>query len=82
MVELHNDQLHLADKLAMTSDGKGRVKTNDHGSLPIRTDAEDRVLAFDFPAFRVGIAEYLDGLTGTTVLHFLDGATAALDRQG
>ena len=66
----------------MTSHGKGLAKTNDDGGLPIRTDAGDRVLAFDFPAFRVGIAEYPDGPTGTTVLHFPDGATAALDVSG
>ena len=56
--------------------------TNDRGDLPIRSDGGSRVLAFDFPAFRVGIAEYPDGPTGTTVLHFPDGATAALDVRG
>ena len=66
----------------MTSHGKGLAKTNEDGGLPIRTDAGDRVLAFDFPAFRVGIAEYPDGPTGTTVLHSPDGATAALDVRG
>lgn len=32
-----------------------------------------------FLSFRVGIGEYPDGPTGATVLHFPDGATAALD---
>ena len=38
--------------------------------LPIQTAAGERVLQFDFPAFRIGIAEYPDGPTGATVLHF------------
>ena len=66
----------------MNSDDKGLERTNDHGDLPIRTDGGRRILAFDFPVFRVGIAEYPDGPTGTTVLHFPDGATAALDVRG
>ncbi len=48
----------------------------------IATDVGDRVLAFDFPAMRVGIAEYPDGPTGVTVLHFPAGAAMAVDVRG
>ena len=56
-------------------------KTNTP-ALPISTDWGDRVLSFDFPAFRVGIAEYPDGPTGVTVLHFPSGAAMAMDVRG
>jgi L-aminopeptidase/D-esterase-like protein len=37
---------------------------------------------FDFPAMKVGIAEYEDGPTGTTVFYFPDGVKAAVDVRG
>ncbi len=58
------------------------VKTNDDPDLSIRTDPGERVLAYDFPRFRVGIAEYPDGPTGVTVLDFPNGANVALDVRG
>lgn len=48
----------------------------------IATDWGSRVLEFDFPAIKVGIAEYPDGPTGATVLHFPDGAGMAMDVRG
>ena len=48
----------------------------------IDTDWGSRVLEFDFPAIKVGIAEYPDGPTGATVLHFPDGAAMAMDVRG
>ena len=42
-----------------------------------RTHAEGRKLAFEFPGMKVGIAEYDDGPTPTTVFHFPDSATGA-----
>ena len=50
--------------------------------LAVSTDWGSRVLEFDFPAFQVGIAEYPDGPTGVTVLHFPQGASMALDVRG
>ena len=55
--------------------------TNDD-QLRVRTDPGERILEFDFPAFHVGIAEYPDGPTGATVLHFPAGASVALDVRG
>ena len=49
---------------------------------PIATDWGERILEFDFPAFEVGIAEYPDGPTGVTVLHFPKGASMAMDVRG
>ena len=54
----------------------------DDTDLPIQTDWGARVLTFDFPAFEVGIAEYPDGPTGVTVLHFPQGAAMAMDIRG
>lgn len=48
----------------------------------IRTDPGSRILTFDLPAFRVGIAEYSEGPTGITVLHFPSGVHASLDVRG
>ena len=39
-------------------------------------------LEFDFPAMKVGIAEYEEGPTGTTVFYFPDGVKAAVDVRG
>ena len=58
------------------------MKTNDDPNLPINTDLGDRVLTYDFSEFEVGIAEYPDGPTGVTVLHFPAGARVALDVRG
>lgn len=51
-------------------------------SLAVRTEPGDRVLEFDWPALRIGIAEYPAGPTGATVLHFPAGAAMALDVRG
>ncbi len=45
-------------------------------------DAGGRVLHFDFPAMRVGVAEYDEGPTGTTVFYFPEGVMAAADVRG
>lgn len=68
--------------LASSSHAQTAVKTNDDPDLPISTDPGERVLTYDFPAFHVGIAEYQDGPTGVTVLHFPNGANMSLDVRG
>ncbi len=57
------------------------MKKND-GNLLIQTDLGAKVLEFDFFSFRIGIAEYPDGPTGVTVLHFPHGVSAAMDIRG
>jgi hypothetical protein len=41
-----------------------------------------RWLTFDFPAVRVGVAEYDDGPTGATVFYFPKPMKAAVDVRG
>ena len=72
----------LAVALASSIQAQTNVKTNDDPDLSIDTDPGDRVLTYDFPAFHVGIAEYPDGPTGVTVLHFPNGANMSLDVRG
>jgi len=39
-------------------------------------------LTFDFPWMRIGVAEYEEGPTGTTVFYFPEGVKAAVDVRG
>lgn len=56
--------------------------TNDRAELVPRTDGDGPALAFDFPGLAVGVAEYREGPTGCTVLHFPDGAALSVDVRG
>jgi L-aminopeptidase/D-esterase-like protein len=56
--------------------------TNDAADLVARTDFAGPELRFDFPSFRIGVAEYDEGPTGCTVFHFPDGAACATDVRG
>jgi 6-aminohexanoate-oligomer endohydrolase len=57
--------------------------TNDTLELAARTEFEGPTLAFDFPGIRIGIAEYAEGPTGCTVIHFVDGPVeVAVDVRG
>jgi len=56
--------------------------TNDTAQLTPQTTHGGPVLEFDFPEFRVGIAEYVEGPTGCTVFHFPYGAVTAVDVRG
>jgi L-aminopeptidase/D-esterase-like protein len=56
--------------------------TNDSADLVARTDFAGPELRFDFPSFRIGVAEYDEGPTGCTVFHFPRGAACATDVRG
>jgi hypothetical protein len=57
----------------MTStDSKPTPDTSLHGP----------VLSLGFPGMRIGVAEYAEGPTGTTVFHFPELAKAAVDERG
>jgi L-aminopeptidase/D-esterase-like protein len=56
--------------------------TNDTAKLIPRTVFDGPSLQFDFPAFRVGVAEYAEGPTGCTVFQFPHGAATAIDIRG
>jgi 6-aminohexanoate-oligomer endohydrolase len=45
-------------------------------------DARPRYLEFDFSDLLIGVAEYEDGPTGTTVFYFPNGVVAAADVRG
>lgn len=45
-------------------------------------DVGGPVLEFDFPEVHVGVAEYAEGPTGTTVFHFPGRVKAAVDQRG
>lgn len=64
--------------------GLSAQETNPRNApdLPINTAFGERVLRYDFPSFKVGIAEYPDGPTGTTVISFDEFANVALDVRG
>jgi 6-aminohexanoate-oligomer endohydrolase len=57
-------------------------RSNDHAELVPETEFDGRVLEFDLPDLRIGVAEYEDGPTGCTVFHFPGGAAAATDVRG
>lgn len=46
------------------------------------TTAEGSKIEFDFPGMKVGIAEYDEGPTGTTVFYFPDSVKGAVDVRG
>ena len=56
--------------------------SNDDLVLVPRTEFDGRRLEFDFPGLEIGVAEYDEGPTGCTVLHFRDGASCSTDVRG
>lgn len=60
----------------------GEAPDRNRADLPISTAPGERVLEFDFPGLRIGIAEYPDGPTGVTVLRFAEAARVAMDVRG
>lgn len=55
---------------------------NDSASLEPVTKFDSPLLEFDFPGLEIGVAEYSEGPTGCTVLHFPHGATGVADVRG
>jgi L-aminopeptidase/D-esterase-like protein len=50
--------------------------SNDSAELAPRTSFEGRELSFEFAGLEIGVAEYDEGPTGCTVLHFPEGPVA------
>jgi 6-aminohexanoate-oligomer endohydrolase len=60
-----------------------RIGTAQDPAQPVaRVYKEGPSLRFDFPEMRVGVAEYDEGPTGTTVFYFPDGVKGAVDVRG
>ncbi len=62
--------------------GSTPPRTNDGGALAPVTTFDGPSLMFDFPGLEIGVAEYAEGPTGCTLLHFPKGVTAAVDVRG
>ena len=61
----------------------GGAQPTSAQNAPIpKTDKTGPSLKFDFPDMRVGVAEYDEGPTGTTVFYFPKGAKGAVDMRG
>lgn len=56
--------------------------SNDTLTLVPQIAPARRLLEFDFPALRIGVAEYAEGPTGCTVFYFPQGAMGAVDVRG
>jgi L-aminopeptidase/D-esterase-like protein len=56
--------------------------TNDNSDLTPVTSFESDVFEFDFPTLEIGVAEYAEGPTGCTVIHFPKGSTVVTDIRG
>ncbi len=56
--------------------------TNDNVPLTPKTTFDGPALEFNFPAMKVGIAEYEEGPTGCTVFYFPKGVSTAVDIRG
>ncbi len=63
------------------TDRKQRL-SNDTTTLTPSIVSDAPLLEFDFPALRIGVAEYPEGPTGCTVFYFPDGVTGAVDIRG
>lgn len=59
-----------------------RTPAQEENAPVPKTDNSGRILRFDFPAMRVGVAEYDEGPTGATVFYFPKAVKAAVDIRG
>jgi L-aminopeptidase/D-esterase-like protein len=58
------------------------MQNNDNTKLVPQTNLKSPELTFDFPAIKIGVAEYDEGPTGCTVFYFPVGVTSAIDVRG
>ena len=66
----------------MPSDDQAQQVVDHQKGLVPDTSVQAPVLEFDFPGLSIGIAEYPEGPTGTTVFRFDKPAMAAVDVRG
>jgi len=78
--------VQLALGSAKAGNGHGirgdHMMTNDGQALNPVVEFHGRRLTFDFPAVRIGVAEYAEGPTGCTVFHFAKTARCVVDVRG
>jgi len=58
------------------------IRSNDSVHLEPHIPAAARSVEFDFPALKIGVAEYKEGPTGCTVFYFPQEAIGAVDIRG
>ncbi|WP_020672964.1 P1 family peptidase [Amycolatopsis nigrescens] len=69
-------------RLARPSTYAPGAVTNDDVALTPQPSEGRATVPFDLPGVLVGTAEYAEGPTGCTVLHFPEGARTAIDARG
>ncbi|MGA8214666.1 MAG: P1 family peptidase, partial [Candidatus Sulfotelmatobacter sp.] len=68
--------------LAFLSLGEFTAHSQDAAKPKPHVSYDGPALTFDFPGVKVGVAEYEEGPTGTTVLYFPTPVVAAVDVRG
>lgn len=71
----------LAAALSLASLTTSLGSAQESAPVP-KVSPAGRSLSFDFPQMRVGVAEYDEGPTGTTVFYFPAGVKGAVDVRG
>lgn len=83
---MENDSRHLLKLFVILVVGSGclgSLQSIPAQMLPTpKTDKKGPSLKFDFPNMLVGVAEYDEGPTGTTVFYFPKGVKGAVDMRG
>src|SRR5258705_3173327 len=78
--------MSIALWLALVICSPGKIVNSQNNASPSdpvpKTNKDGPRLKFDFPAMLVGVAEYDEGPTGTTVFYFPKGAKGAVDIRG
>jgi 6-aminohexanoate-oligomer endohydrolase len=73
--------MHKATPMTVKTQKRQETLKNENGLVPV-SGGQGRQLKFDFPGIRIGIAEYQEGPTGCTVLHFPARALCQVDVRG
>lgn len=75
--------LKLSFLMVVVSGYFGNAQGTSAQTVPVaKTDKSGPSLKFDFPGMLVGVAEYDEGPTGTTVFYFPKGVKGAVDMRG
>lgn len=73
----------LRSAIALVLAGSAAPLAGQRPADPVpRIDSTGPALRFAFPGMRIGVAEYQEGPTGTTVFHFPKAVKAAVDVRG
>jgi len=79
---LHGCRALIVAASVSTMIALGAARGQEPSQLVPKVSKQGPSLRFDFPEMRVGIAEYDEGPTGTTVFYFPNGVKGAVDVRG